>query len=305
MADRSILIYGSTGVGKTPQVGELAEYVYRQSNGRLKTRLYTADPGGHGSVKPHQNLGILEVVELYDQNPWSYEWAVEGRLPKTGEKAWAIDAERNAKIGAYAFEGFTSFAANMMGSLARRAAKGENYGGEANVKLIGNSAAVGETGADGIVVGGSNKAHYNIVQNRLRDLAFRSMRLPGIVLWTALDQRGTDAEGMQSVLGPMLVGKAMAEIVPQWFNLSFHLVALPSDGVKPIEYKMFLRPHKDSTAPGAIALANCREPLDVPDAKKLPQSISPTSLKKVLELLQISEESATSVLKARLDASLQ
>lgn len=188
----------------------------------------------------------------------------------------------------------------MMSSLAKRAAKGENHGGEANVKIAGNAPAVGETGAKDITVGGSNKAHYAIVQNRIRDLVFRSMRLPGFVLWTALDQRGTDQESMQTILGPQVVGKALAEIVPQWFSLSFHLVTIPKDGGALPEYKMFVVPHKDTTAPGAVALANTRQPLDVPKEKQLPQAISPSSLKQALTLLTGAEEAATAALKARL-----
>jgi hypothetical protein len=247
------------------------------------------------------NLDLIEVIELYHINPWILEWAVEGRVPdKDDQKPWIFDANRNAPIGAWAFEGLTSFASLMMSSLAKRAAAGENHGGEANVKIVGNSAKVGENGAEGITVGGSNKAHYAIVQGRIRDLCFRSMRLPGIVLWTALDQRGTDQEGMQTVLGPQVIGKALAEIVPQWFNLSFHLVSIPKEGNIPPEYKLFVAPHRDQTAPGAVALANSRQPLDVPLDKKLPQAISPTSLTKALTLLQGAEEAATAALKARL-----
>lgn len=293
-------MYGASGSAKTTQIGELAEYVYEQTNGQKKVRLYTADRGGYDSIKPHVNLGLVEVIELYHVNPWTLEWAVEGRVPDTGEKPWILDASRNAPIGAWAFEGLTSFANLMMSSLAKRAAAGENHGGEANVKIAGNNAKVGETGADGITVGGSNKAHYAIVQGRIRDLCFRSMRLPGTVLWTALDQRGTDQEGMQTVLGPQVIGKALAEIVPQWFSLSFHLVSIPKDGNVPPEYKLFVAPHKDQTAPGAVALANSRQPMDVPESKKLPQSISPTSLKKALTLLQGAEDAATQALKARL-----
>lgn len=301
MAGKSILLYSASGGGKTTQIGELAEHVHTESNGQKKLRLYTADSGGYESIKPHINLGLIEVIELYHVNPWILEWAVEGRVPtqKAGE-AWATDQAKNDKIGAYAFEGLTSWASLMMGSLAKRAAKGENHGGEANVKISGNAPQVGETGADGITVGGSNKAHYAIVQNRIRDLVFRSMRLPGFVLWTALDQRGTDQEGMQTILGPQVVGKALAEIVPQWFSLSFHLVTIPKDGTALPEYKMFVVPHRDTTAPGAVALANARQPLDVPEGKKLPQAISPSSLKEALKKLQGAEEAATDALKARL-----
>lgn len=241
------------------------------------------------------------MLEVHAFNPWILEWAAEGKLPpEKADEAWVLDAARNANVGAWAFEGLTSWAGMMMGSLAKRAAKGENHGGEANVKIAGDAPTVGETGAKGITVGGSNKAHYAIVQNRIRDLVFRSMRLPGIVLWTALDQRGTDMEGMQTILGPQVIGRALADIVPQWFSLSFHLVTIPKDGAAPPEYKMFLTPHKDTTAPGAVALANNRQPMDLPTDKKVPQSISPSSLKKAFELLQGAEEVATDVLRARL-----
>jgi energy-coupling factor transporter ATP-binding protein EcfA2 len=300
MADTTILLVGPTGSGKSTQLGELAEIVSKQTSGQKHLRLYTADPGGYRSLKPHINLGLIQVVELKATNPWAYEWACDGMLPDpTGEhKKWILDAEANANVGGWAFEGLTSFGNGLMGNLAARAALGDNVGGEKVIIVPGNSSSsIGPKGADGITVGGNNRSHYGIVQGRLRELVYRTHRLPGIVIWTALDSAGEDKEGMQRVVGARVAGKALIDEVPAWFTYTLHMVVNVDDGERP-RHRMYLMHHRDESTPGALALANTRQPLGLD--QPLPPYVEPASVKRVFELIEGAEAEATEKLKASL-----
>jgi energy-coupling factor transporter ATP-binding protein EcfA2 len=294
MADTTILLVGPTGSGKSTQLGELAEYVSKQSLGQKHLRLYTADPGGYRSLKPHINLGLIKVVELKATNPWAYEWACDGRLPDpTGEdKKWIVDEAANSSVGGWAFEGLTSFGNGLMGNLAARAAVGDNVGGEKIITVKGDSAV--QKGAEGIMVGGNNRSHYGIVQGRMRELVYRTHRLPGIVAWTALDSAGEDKEGAQRVVGARIAGKALIDEAPSWFTYTLHMVVNVEEGERPT-HRMYLMHHKDESTPGALALANTRQPLNI--AKPLPLYVQPASVKHVFELIENAEAEATAYLK--------
>jgi hypothetical protein len=304
MADITILLVGQTGSGKTTQLGMLAEEVFLQSGGQKILRYYGADPGGHRSIKPYVNLGLVKPVNLMKTNPWAYEWACDGKMPDPTDpdgckKKWVVDEEEDARTGAYAFESLTSFGAGLMGNMSARAAIGDNVGGEKIIVAHGNSAVQG--GADGISAGGNNRSHYGLAQGRIRDMVYRTHRLPGIIAWTALDSTGEDKEGGQMIVGPKVAGKALIEEVPSWFTYTLHMVVEVPDGEKP-RHKMYLMHHRDESAPGALALANIRQPLDAmdEDGDGLPQFIEPASIKELFRLLEDAETKATEKLRARL-----
>jgi hypothetical protein len=300
MADLTILLVGQTGSGKSTQLGQLAKHIFKQTLGQKKLRLYTADPGGYLSLKPLINLGLIEVVPLTTVNPWAYEWACDGLLPNPTDPngKWIEIVDRNALIGGWAYEGLTSFSNGLMGNLAARAALGENIGGEKIITVNGNSAvARGQKGAEGIVVGGNNRSHYGLTQSRIRELVYRTHALPGIVCWTALDSAGEDKEGSQRIIGAKIAGKALVDEAPSWFTFTLHMVVDVQEGFDPV-HRMYIKHHKDETTPGATALANTRQPLDL--MTPLPNFIEPASITKLFELLQNAEEEATQKIREEL-----
>ena len=300
MSDLTVLIYGPPLSGKTPSIGEAAEWIYASTSGEKHLRLYSRDPGGLQPIRPHINCGIIDYIPLHDINPWAFAWAAEGKLPNADGK-WAINEAKNATVGAWAFEGFKSIGDGLMQDLSHRTAAGEAIGGQGNIRFDGNSSVAKTTGADGIKIGGNNQAHYGVVQNHLRDLAFRSFRLPGLVIWTALENRAQDEGTMATILGPALVGNALSSIAPSWFNLTLRLAATPSEGSKAAENRMYLQSHKDASAPGAVALAGVRQPTTLlSKEQQLPPFIAPASFKKVMELMRGMEENATEALRKRL-----
>jgi hypothetical protein len=307
LSDLTVLLYGPFGSGKTPSIGEAAEWVNASTSGAKHLRLYSADPGGLQTIRPHINLGLIKYIPIHSFNPWAYVQAIEGKLPQADGK-WRLDEQENAKVGAWAFEGFTSIGNSLMHDLSQRTAAGEAIGGQGNIRFDGNSTVAKTTGADGIKIGGNNQAHFGVVQNHLRDFAFRSFRLPGLVIWTALERRAQDEGTMATVLGPELVGGALTSIAPSWFNLTLRLASIPGEGSKPAENRMYLQSHKDQTAPGAVALAGIRFPttlISAEDQKKLfPPFIAPASFKRVLELTQGVEQLATEALAKQLGKKL-
>lgn len=305
MSDLTVLIYGPFGSGKTPSIGEAAEWINASTSGEKHLRLYSRDPGGTGSIQPHINTGLIDYVPLHSYNPWTFAWAAEGKLPQTKgdpNTKWHLDEAKNARVGAWAFEGFTSIGHAHLQDLSHRTAAGEAIGGQGNIRFDGNSAVAKTTGADGIKIGGNNQAHYGVVQNHLQDYALKSFRLPGMVIWTARERRAQDDGTMATILGPDLVGGAKTAEAPAWFNLVVRLAPIPSEGTKAAENRMYLQSHKDATAPGAVALAGIRQPNTLlSKEQQLPPFIAPASFIKLMQLMKGIEEAATEALRKRIE----
>lgn len=285
---RSILLYGDSGDGKTALVGEMAEWVYKKE-GKI-TRLATSDRGGLETIRPYVDLGIVEVEALGESDPWIWLNKVVRGYRKAAGK-WSVDAAANAKVGLWAFEGFTSIGDALMQNLAQKAAAGTNIGGGGNVNF--NVSADGES----LKVGGNNMAHYGVVQTRIVEETWESQRLPGWLLWTAAAKRDDDPNAAGKVLGPAIVGKALTAEVPRWFIYTFRVAAVPGMAGAPEKHILYLGDHQDMHSGGAKGLGNTRVPLDSP---KMPTSLEPASLVKAIEVIQASYDPAVAAIKARL-----
>ena len=286
----TILLYGRTRAGKSSQIGEMSEYAAKVTGGK-KTRLYTADRGGTGPIKPYIDLGLIEVVEQRDTDPWIFlNKAVRGFV-RDDKGKWVPG--KNDDIGLFAFESMTAFADALMTSLAEKSAQGTSVGGAANVSFIVNG------DGESLKIGGNNMAHYNIVQTRITDEVWQSQRLPApYIMWTASLSKDDDATSSGKVLGPQVVGKALTSEVPRWFNLCFRIDAIPAQQGKPERHVLYLGNSVDITAGNAVSLGNTRVPMDAPD---LPTSIEPASLKKALELIEGGHTQALDSIRKRLN----
>mgnify|MGYP001614786330 CR=1 FL=1 len=285
---RTILLYGRTRSGKSTQIGELAEHVYKTT--KKLTRLYTADRGGTDPVKPYIDLGIIELVEQGDTDAWIFlNKAVRGYVRDKSGK-WVQGANDN--IGVFAFESMTAFADAIMADMAKKAAAGISIGGGANVSFA--VSGDGET----LKISGSNMAMYGIAQARITEEVWQSQQLNApFILWTASVSKDDDMSASGKVLGPAVVGKSLTHEVPRWFGLTFRIDALPAQGGKPERHILYLGNHLDVAAGNAVGLGNTRTPLD---AAPLPPSIEPASLVKALELIDGGYSKALEVIKARL-----
>ncbi len=292
MGDRNMLVFGPTGSGKTGQVGEQALADYKRT-GQL-TRLYTADKGGWGTIAGHVKAGLIQVVELDGLNPWAFAYAVQGMTPNPASPGqWHHDPQMDMGVGHVAFEGISSWASAQMQDLADRAAGNgrpiENVGGKSPIRFQGDQ---------GLWIGSNNESHYGIVQNNMRDLIWRSFRLPWTVTWTSLDMRGEDKESGSPIIAPLMIGKSGVENIPSWFHYTFHLVVDPATETKASVHRLYLCHHKDMSGGGmAYGLSNSRQPMGL--NRTLPTCITPASVPEALRLLEgMVDDSATQITAA-------
>lgn len=287
---QTILLYGRTRAGKTAQIGELAEHVFKTTG--KKTRLYTVDKGGIDTILPHVELGIVEPIMQNETDPWIFlHNASRGKIRDASGK-WILDTAANAAVGCYAFESMTAFADALMASLALKAAENVNIGGGANIAF--------QVNGDGeqLKVSGNNMSHYNVVQMRITDEVWHSQRLDAdYILWTASVSKDDDPNSTAKVLGPEVVGKKLTAEVPRWFNLTFRIDCIPAQAGKPERHVLYLGNSLDTAAGNAVSLGNTRTPKDGGD---LPSSIEPASLTAALDLIGKSNTKAHAALKARL-----
>jgi hypothetical protein len=283
-------MYGRTNSGKTAQIGELAEYV-KKTTGK-NSRLYTADRGGLGPIQPYIDLGILEVYELGDQNPWHFlSHATSGDVKDSSGKWIKGD---NSNIGMFAFETLRAFAENLMESMKNEAAKGTNIGGGSNVSF-----KIAE-GGEILNISGNNMAHFGVAQSRMTEEVWKSQRLPAdYIVWTSSVSKDDDTTASGKILGPDVIGKALTAEVPRWFNYTFRLDVIPAQLGSKEKHVLYLGNHIDIGAGGAAGLGNIRMPLDgTPPEKNV---IDPASIVTALKLIEGGQVSAIEAIRKRLD----
>jgi len=288
---RTVLLYGRTNSGKTAQIGELAEDVFKRT-GKI-TRLATADRGGIETIKPYIDLGIIEPVEMLDSSPWIFLNKVVRGYKKDSTGKWILDPVANEKVGLWAFESLRAVAESLMLSMAHKAAQGVNIGGGSNISF--QEQGEGET----LKISGSNMAHFGVAQARVTEEVWESQKLKGeYVMWTSSVSKDADELSSNKVLGPDVIGKALTGEVPRWFDYSFRIDVLPAQGGKPERHILYLGNHVDLGAGNAAGLGNLRRPMD---AKPMAAAtIEPASLVKALQQLESGNQEAVDVIRKRL-----
>lgn len=292
MSKRTILLYGRTNAGKTAQIGQLAEYVYKTLG--KKTRIYTADKGGTDTIRPYINLGIVEAIEKDESDPWVFlNSACKGKVRDSDGK-W-IHGD-NSNIGMFAFESMRSFAEALMADMATKAAANVNIGGGANISF-------GVSGdGESLKVSGSNMAHYGVAQSRMTEEIWASMRLDApYILWTSSVSKDEDTTASGKVLGPDVIGKALTAEVPRWFHLTFRIDVIPAQMGKPERHILYLGNHVDVGAGNAAGLGNTRMPLDAPKLDS--NQIEPASIVRALDIIDKGGQAAEAEIKRRLKVS--
>lgn len=293
---RTIMMYGRTRSGKTSQVGELAEF--GKATTGLKSLVYTIDKGGIGPIQPYVDMGVIEIVA--QTNPVTNE-ETDPFLFLSKASRGEVRDEKNKWVKAdltkyfmVAIESFTGFSDALMNNLATKASEGINIGGGSAVSFSVTSD--GET----LKVGGSNMAHYGIVQSRMLDEFWRSQKLnvPYIV-WTASASKEEDQNAGGKVIGPAGPGKALTPELPRHCDLCFRIDCLPAQAGKPERHVIYLGNSVDLNAGNAVSLGNTR----VPMGAELPATVEPASIVKVLQLIEEAEKKAKDVIQKRLALS--
>jgi hypothetical protein len=234
-------VYGATGTGKTHQVALMAKRVW--DKWKLRTRLVAGDSGGFDTLGDLVDDGIvlpvvvtnakfpIEALAKISQGFWPDPYP-DGELKLVAPKE---------EIGAYAFEGLTSYGDIILRHLSAhktRLSQDPSY-----------SYMDGKT-----EFSGTNQSYYGEVQNRLYEYVTNSSLLPvkDKVLWTALEGRGEDQE-KNPTYGPSIAGKKAVGKAGQWFGNMLHLEMLVENVVDPttkqIHVKqrrvMYTQPHAD------------------------------------------------------------
>ncbi len=270
LGPRSDLCYGRTGSTKTSQVGHLAEYI-EEKYGK-KTRLLSADPGGWQPIKHLEDAGLVEPFHLTLMNKYPLE-----TITRIAQGYWPADpADPNSKllkpseqkgaadIGAYAFEGLSSFSILIMSNLLGR-----------------QDIHIPETPKESFVKdlelrwGFSGRAHYGFIQQRIYEIVTMTNHLPvHKVLWTAHETDAQDNSKRQ-IYGPAIIGVALTAACGAWFGAMAHLMTInvnaevtdPVDKTKKVKIirkqpVMWLREHIDPDDPYKTPyLAKSRGPM--------------------------------------------
>lgn len=308
----SFCVYGRSGSGKTPQIGMFAERMFKESGGTVennklkggwRTRLYTADRGGFDTILPQIKLGLIELVDLRGTDkPWVWmAKAVQGRVPVDLNKPtgpWGREPNlftaTGDRVGCWAFEGLTEWGDALMQDMRDQAGRGINIGGQA-LAVVEQKDDQGEK----FSFGGNNKAHYLMGQNRMNDIISQSMRLPGFLIWTAIDLRSSEPDSARQIFGPDVgVGKAMTPKIPQKFNYTWRTVVVGKKGEAP-KFQLYLTTHQDPIVPAITCVCNARYPKDAPDALKV-QKVEPSDMAEAYMIVQKAHEGAEQAILDRL-----
>lgn len=285
---RTVLMYGRSRAGKTAQLAELAEHV-KVTTGK-KSLVYSIDRGGIGPMIPMIELGIIDLVEQLETDPWIFMNKVSTGHVRDNAGKW-VKASLEA-YGMVGCESMTGFSDAFMNDLATKSANGVNIGGAANVGFT----VTGD--GEAIKIGGNNMGHYNVVQNRILDEVWRSQRLQvDFLVWTASASRDDDPNSSGKVIGPAIAGKAMTAEMLRHFDLTFRLDCIPAGNNKPELHRLYLGNSIDLAAGNAISLGNTRVPMG---AKDLPGFIEPASIVKALEMIEAAEREAKAIVEKRL-----
>lgn len=171
------------------------------------------------------------------------------RLEKVTEAANGFD-----EVGAYVFEGATSFGQLMLNRLRLI-----DSGGGRQVK-------------DGdFTIAGLGKQHYGDAQNYAAIQVANTHTIPvPIVLWTALELRGVDDDG-KPAYGPAFPGKALLERCLPWFTDVIHTDLVPrldankqsvkdGQGIEIVDRKLYVAPHFPADCKPYGFFAKCSAP---------------------------------------------
>ena len=305
----SFCIYGPSGSGKTPQIGLFARRLFQETGGKRagdalvggqRLRVYTADRGGYDSILPEIELGLVQVIDLklQQEDPWIWTTkAIQGRTPlDPGNVKWTKtgtqrDNEGNT-IGAWAFEGLTEWGSALMKDMGDKSAEGQNVGGGVIDTRVESKDSEGED----FSYAGHTRAHYMMGQDEMDRLISRSMRLPGFLIWTALDLRSNDAG--KAVVGPDVgVGSKMTTRIPQKFTYTWRTVNLAKKGGDEATYRLYLVTHADPSSANLTGVCNARYPIDAPAALKVP-FVEPADMAKAYVIAKTARNSAKEAILA-------
>jgi hypothetical protein len=260
LGPRCDLVYGRSGSTKTTQVGRMAEYIYDKYS--EKTRLVTADPGGWQAIEHLVEAGLVETYQLNTSHKFPLEQLLrlsQGWWPREDGKL-APPAGGLQGIGAYAFEGMTTFSTLIMSNLV----------GRTDIH-IPDTPKDCEVKDETVRWGFSGRAHFGFIQQRIYEVVSTSNHLPvHKVLWTAHE---TDAKDNQQrkIYGPHIIGEALTGQCGAWFGAMLHMFS----SAQSVEIDDPVNKGKKLTVLRRVPRMYLREHIDPEDVYRTPYMAKP------------------------------
>ena len=239
------LIIGSTGSGKTINIGEVAKYVLLKY-GKL-TRMASTDPSGAGPLNGEVKAGKIEFWPVH-----AWPRPIEA-MYKSTKGYWPLDVNDPTSplvepdagtfevYGFGAFEGLTSYGDTILDDLKKN-----------NVTLSQDPSYKWAQGD--FSTAGGNQSYYGMMQDTLKLWVINTHLLRyERILWTALEAKGKDQFG-NTVAGPMIGGKQATGKAGQWFVNFVHMDMIAGDTrtdpvtkqtLQEVKHILFLKTHID------------------------------------------------------------
>ena len=278
----SYIWYGRYAQGKTLLAGQLADYVHDVTDGKMITRLYSADGGGDATIQDKIDEGKIEVWHLA-AHPYTFE-----ALDRVSKAWWPEDmsdpvnslrpptTETWDKVGARVYEGLTSFTSAMYRRINERIEDGQISVNPDTNNRYEKPPVHFKDGTTMII--GVPTGMYGTIFSRIERYVSQSVGLPGSTAWTAREKEVEDKK-IGDVVGPALVGTKLTSEVPSWFYHTLRLSSeegwVPGPGGKKVVgniYKVYIQQHFDKDNPRIPYLCGLRLPASI-DHSQVPKFI--------------------------------
>lgn len=248
---KTLLAYGESSSYKTSNIGEFIEWMYARYG--VPVRGLFGD--NYGPLRRQIDDGLLI--------PWNLTTTNDplAALLLAGEGYWPDKLENGVAVGkslvktslvdfpkvccGYVVEGFTENGTLIMRNLEKKnQSTGEPLVASFTETMLGQTVkyAMGSRGT------------YQFVQNqthRYFKLGFAGLPVPWVVV-SAHEAKGFDEQG-NPFFGPVIVGKAMIDTIPQWFDHVIHFdkyeFEVPGTKIVRMGSRAYFTSHKDVKIP--------------------------------------------------------
>lgn len=234
---RSIIYWSESGGAKTSQIAYLSRRMWREHHKR--TRAISADGGSLDPVKPEIDAGLIEAfvvppidgktIALFRKLSLGY-WPDMELLNRQNKLVLRPPTQETyQEFGLLAWDGLTAVSDRIFRDMQQ---SGMRMGKDDASSVLEEGIDVDMTPPGGVQqsvtqpkerIYAATQSMYMFTQKEVRMLVDNSSTLPFLrTYWTALESKGEDIVGKDTVYGPMLAGTAATPKIPAWFGDCFH-----------------------------------------------------------------------------------
>lgn len=255
MAKSTGVLYGSSKLFKTWNLGLLAKYAYEKT--KKPTLLVTADGGGYKPIQKFVDARIIQPLVITNdpsrlaimrkivEGYWPQDINSEGI--RTGPKMLKIPEDF---VGCYIFEGMTSIAESIQ-SLYR----GKKTGMNPSFSEVIQSDLTTDKGValSGGMIGGLSQDSYGLTQAEMKYLLNFSWTLPAPFVWWSGHEASSEDELTRKVFrGVALVGSAATPRIGKDIGNMLHAYKVEVDKKvgdkleRQVEVRYYFQSHPDN-----------------------------------------------------------